>query len=123
MSTKTNQPSSKPDANTTGNSTELPSNFIRSQIDVDLAAGKIKTRQFFVGREPRGLELIGDGADFALGHLGFEQLREDRHGRIERRCTLFDQIADGSCHAIHLEAAQHDHHGGTGGVMTHGASP
>ena len=40
MSTKTNQPSSKPDANTTGNSTELPSNFIRSQIDVDLAAGK-----------------------------------------------------------------------------------
>ena len=40
MPTKTNQASSKPDANTTGNSTELPSNFIRSQIDVDLAAGK-----------------------------------------------------------------------------------
>ena len=61
MSKPTNQPSSKPDSNAGGNSTELPSNFIRSQIDVDLAAGKWAKRGWS-GRP-------GDAASLSLIHI------------------------------------------------------
>ena len=90
---------------------------------VDLAGGEVEAGQILVGREPGGLDLVGDRPDLALGDLGLEQLGEDRHRRIEGRRALFDEVADGLGHAIHLEAAQHDHDGGAGGIMTHGEPP
>ena len=84
---------------------------------------KSKPVEVLVGREAGCLDLVGDGPDLALGDLGLEQLGQDRHGGIEGRCALFDEIADGLGHAVHLEAAQHDDDGGAGGIMTHGAPP
>ena len=90
---------------------------------IDLAGGKVEAGQILVGREAGPLEVIGDGPDLPLGKLSLEQLGEDRHSRIEGRGTLFDQLVHGLGHAIHLEAAQHDHYGSAGGIMTHGADP
>ena len=58
---------------------------------VDLAGGEVEPCQVLVGREARGLEVIGDGADFAFGDLGLQQLRQDRHGRLEGGRALFDR--------------------------------
>jgi hypothetical protein len=95
----------------------------RTMASLTSLEAKSKPGQILVGREAGGLDLVGDGPDLALGHLGLEQLGQDRHGGIEGGRALFDQIADGLGHAVHLEAAQHDHDGGAGGIMTHGASP
>lgn len=67
--------------------------------------------------------MIGNGSDFALGHLGFQQLGQDRHARIERWRSLFDEARDRLGHAIHLQTTQHDDDGSTGGIMTHGDLP
>jgi hypothetical protein len=77
------------------------------QSFVDLAGGKVEAGQVLVSREAGGLDLIGDRADLALGHFCLEQLGEHRDGRLEGWCALFDQIAHGLRHAVHLEAAQH----------------
>jgi hypothetical protein len=95
----------------------------RTRASLTSLAGEVEPGQVLVGREPGRLDLVGDGPDLALGHLGLEQLGEDRHGGIEGRRALLDQIADGLGHAIHLEAAQHDDDGSAGGIMTHGAPP
>ena len=50
----------------------------------------------------------GTGKTHAATALGLEQLGQDRHGRIERWRALLDQMGDGLCHAVHLEAAEHD---------------
>jgi hypothetical protein len=99
---------------------------------VDLAGGEGEPCQVLVGREARGLEVIGDGPDFAFSDLGLQQLRQDRHGRFEGGRALFDEVLDGitpqAClrhygHPVHLQAAHHDDDGGAGGIMTHGAPP
>lgn len=90
---------------------------------VDLAGGKIEAGEVLVGGEAGRLGLVGDRTHLSLGRLGLQQLGQDRHGRIEGRGTLLDEVADGLGHAVHLEAAQHDHDGGAGGIMTHGRSP
>ena len=56
---------------------------LANQGFVDLAAGKVKTRQILVGREPCGLDLLGDGADLPLGDLGLQQLRQDGDRALE----------------------------------------
>jgi hypothetical protein len=91
------------------------------QSFVDLAGGKVEAGQVLVSREAGGLDLIGDRADLALGHFCLEQLGEHRDGRLEGWCALFDQIAHGLRHAVHLEAAQHHDDGGAGGVMPPGS--
>ncbi len=53
---------------------------------------------------PSRLDLVGDGPDLPFRHLGREQLGEDRHGGIEGRGTLRDEIAHRLGHAVHLEA-------------------
>ena len=90
---------------------------------IDLAGSKIKAGQILVGGEPCGLHLIGDRTHLTLGHLGFEQLGQDRDCSIERRRPLLDEIAGRFGHAIHFEAAQHHYHGSASRVMTHGPSP
>src|SRR5690554_2532217 len=90
---------------------------------VDLAGRKVEAGQILKGGEAGSLELIGNGPDLPLGKLGLEQLGQDRHGGIEGRCTLFKELAHSLGHAMHLEAAEHDHNSGTGRVMTHGEHP
>ncbi len=69
---------------------------------VDLAGGEVISGDVFVGREASCLHVIGDGADLALCHLGFQQLGQDRHGCIEGWRSLLDQIHDRLGHAIHF---------------------
>ena len=90
---------------------------------IDLAAGEVEAGQVSIGREAGGLELVGHGADLALGGLGLEQLREHRDGGLKGRGALLGQLVDGLGHAVHLEAAQHDDERSGGGIMTHGGSP
>ena len=89
---------------------------------VDLAGSEVEPSQIFVGGEPGSLDLVGDRPDLALSHLCLEQLGQDRYGCVERGRALLDQIADGLGHAVHLQRLEHDHHGGAGGIMTHGAA-
>lgn len=74
---------------------------------VDLAGCKVEAGQVLVGRKPGSLDLVGDGADLALGHFCLEQLGNDRHSCIEGWRPLFDQVADSLGHAVHLERPQH----------------
>jgi len=41
---------------------------------VDLAGGEVEAREVLVGREARGLHVIGDGPHLAFGQFGLEQL-------------------------------------------------
>ena len=84
---------------------EFTSVKLTGQGLVDLARGKIEAGQVLVGREARGLDLIGDGAHFAFGGLRLQQLSKDRHGVLEGRRALFDEFGDRLGHAIHLQAA------------------
>ena len=86
---------------------------------IDLTRREVEAREVLVGREPRGLHVIGNGADFALGQFGLEELRQHRDGDFKGRCALLDQIGHGLGHAIHFEAAQHDDDGAGGWIMTH----
>ena len=78
---------------------------------VDLAGREVEAGEILVGREARGLHVIGDGAHFAFCHLGLQELRQDRHGRLEDWRALLDEVGDGLSHAMHLQAAQHDDDG------------
>src|SRR5690606_8105837 len=62
---------------------------------IDLAAGKIKAGQVLIGWKACNLELIGDRSCLAFGHLGLEQLGENRNGCLEGRRPLFSEFADG----------------------------
>jgi hypothetical protein len=62
---------------------------------VHLARCKVISSKVLIGWEPRGLDLVSDGSNLAFGHLGFEQLRQNRHGGLEGGSTLFDQFANG----------------------------
>src|SRR5690554_4463020 len=90
---------------------------------IDLAAGKIKASQVLVGWKARNLELIGDRSCLAFGHLGLEQLRENRNGCLEGWRTLFGKFADRLGHARHFEALEHDDQSCACRIMTHGAPP
>ena len=68
---------------------------------VDFGGGEIEAGQILVRWQLCGLDLVGDGSDFALCHLGLEQLGQDGNGRIEGRRALFDEVADGLGHAVH----------------------
>ncbi len=72
---------------------------------IHLAGCKVEHGQILAGREPGSLDVVSDRSDLAFGHLRLEQLLEDRHRRFERWGTLFDQVADGASHALHIEAA------------------
>ena len=41
---------------------------------VDLAGGEVKAGEILVGREPRGLHVIGDRPHFPLGQFGLQKL-------------------------------------------------
>ena len=71
---------------------ELAAVQLADQGLVDLAGGEVEAGQVLVGREARGLEVIGDGADLAFGDLGLQQLRQDRQRRLEGGRALFDEI-------------------------------
>jgi DNA invertase Pin-like site-specific DNA recombinase len=60
---------------------------------VDLAASEVEAVQVTVGWKACRLELVGDRADFSLGGLGLEKLRQDRDCRLERRRPLFGKLA------------------------------
>ena len=85
--------------------------------------GKVEPGQILVCWEASRLDLVGDRPDLALGGFGFEQLGEDRNRGIKGGRSLLNKFADRLGHAIHLEGAQHDHDGGAGRIMTHGAHP
>ena len=73
---------------------------------VDLAGSEVEAGQVLVSWEARGLHVIGDGADLALGQLGLEQLGQDRHSCFKGWRALLAQVGDGLSHAIHLQAAR-----------------
>src|SRR5690606_9305547 len=102
---------------------ELASMELAHEGLVDLAAGKVEAGQIAIDREAGSLELIGHGPDLPLGHLGLQQLRQDRNGGLESGRSLFGEFGDGLRHAVHLQASEHDDDGGACGVMTHGAPP
>lgn len=52
--------------------------------------------------------------------LGLQELLQDKYCGIEDRSALFGQVVDGLRNVIHVQAAQHDDDGGSGGIMTHG---
>src|SRR3546814_13159242 len=81
------------------------------QSFIDLATGKVEAGQIAIDREARDLELIGHRSNLPFCCLGFEQLGEDRDGGFERWRSLFHESGDGLCHAMHLEAAEHDDDG------------
>ncbi|MNS00822.1 hypothetical protein D3C71_855810 [compost metagenome] len=91
---------------------ELASMQLAHRRLVDFAGGEVVAGDVLVGRKARCLHMIGDGPDLALSHFGFQQLGQDRHGCIEGRCSLLDQVRDRLCHAIHLQATKHDDDGG-----------
>jgi len=81
---------------------------------VDFAGGEVEAGQILVGREARGLHVIGDGAHLAFRHFSLEQLRQHRHCCLERWGTLLHEIMHGLRHAscwkhasgvTHLQAA------------------
>ena len=90
---------------------------------VYLAGGEVEARKVFIGREACRFHVIGDGAHLAFSQFGFQELRQDRNGGFKSWGPLFDQILNGLGHAIHLQAAEHDDDGRSGGVMTHGGLP
>src|SRR5690606_25678070 len=90
---------------------------------IDLAAGKIEASQVLVGWKARHLELIGNRSCLPFGHLGLEQLGENRNGCLEGRRPLFGELADRLGHARHLEALEHDDQSCACRIMTHGAPP
>ena len=101
MSKPTNQPSSKPDNNASGNSNELPSNFIRSQIESDLATGKWNQRGW--AGQP------GDAASHALAAADPARIRTRfppepngylHFGHAKSICLNFGLARDygGACH-------------------------
>lgn len=106
-----------------GNIDKVATVKLSDQRLVDLAAGKVEAGKIPIGREPRDLELIGDGPHLALGRLGLEQLGEHRNGGFERRRPLCHEIGNGLCHTVHLEASEHHDDSATGRIMTHGGSP
>lgn len=61
---------------------------------VDLAGSEVVAGDVLVRREVRSLHMTGNRANLALGHPGFQQLEQDRHGRIEGWCSLLDQVGD-----------------------------
>lgn len=83
-----------------------------------LAAGKVEAHQIAIGREPRDLELIGHRPHLSFGRLGFQQLGEDWHRRLEGRRSLLHEVGHGLGHAGHFQATQHDDEGAGGGIMT-----
>jgi hypothetical protein len=90
---------------------------------VDLAGGEVEAGEILVGREARGLHVVGDGADLAFGQFGLEQLGQDRHGGFKSWRSLFHEFRHSLGHTVHFEAAQHDDDGAAGEVMTHGGLP
>jgi hypothetical protein len=84
---------------------EVAAMELADQRLVDLARREVEASQILVGGQAGRLDLIGDGSHFALGHLGLQQLGEDRHGGIEGRRALLDELTDGLGHTVHLEAA------------------
>jgi hypothetical protein len=74
---------------------ELASMKLTHRRLVDLAGCEVEAGEILVGREACGLQMMGDGAHLALGQFSLEQLGQDRHGGVERRRALLDQIGDG----------------------------
>ena len=99
---------------------ELATMQLAHRCLVHLAGREVEVGQIPVGREACHLHVVGDRAHLALRDLSLQELRQDRHGGFERRRTLLDQVGHGLSHPVHLEAAQHDHDGTAGWVMTHG---
>jgi len=48
----------------------------------------------FIRNDLLGLDVLGDGGNLTLGHLGFQQLEEDRHGRSEGWSILVQKVCD-----------------------------
>lgn len=80
-----------------------------------LAGGKVEAGQVLVGGEAGRLDLIGDGLDLALGHLGLEQLGAVGHGGIEGGSPV-RSTRQRLGHAERSEAAQNHHHGSACGI-------
>src|SRR3546814_13911947 len=59
---------------------------------IDLAAGKVEVGEIAIGREPRHLELIGDGPHLPFGGFCLEELREDRNRRFEGGRPLLHEV-------------------------------
>jgi hypothetical protein len=55
---------------------ELAGMQLANQSFGNLAGGKVEACQVLVGREPGGLDLVGDRADLTFGEFGLEQLRQ-----------------------------------------------
>ncbi|MOA19436.1 hypothetical protein D3C78_1398170 [compost metagenome] len=83
---------------------ELASVQLAHRRFVDFAGGEVEPGDVLIGREASSLHVIGDRANLTFGHLGFQQLGQDRHGRLKSWSPLLDQICDGLGHAIHLQA-------------------
>ena len=87
---------------------------------VDLTGREVEAGEVLVSWEAGRLHVIGNGPDLTFCDLSLQQLGEHRHRGVECRCALFHQVGDGLCHAVHLQAAQHDDDGAAGRIMTHG---
>jgi hypothetical protein len=61
---------------------ELAPVHLADQGLVDLAGGEVEPGQVLVGREARGLEVIGDRPDLTFSDFGRQQLRQDRHPNV-----------------------------------------
>jgi len=70
---------------------ELASMQLANQGFGNLAGGEVEAGQILVGREPGGLDLVGDRADLAFGKLGLQQLRQDGDSRVKGRCGRRDK--------------------------------
>jgi hypothetical protein len=72
---------------------------------LDLAAGEVEAGDAATVRETGGLELVGRRSHLPIGHLGLQELREDRQRGLEGRRALLGQLANGLSHPVHLQAA------------------
>lgn len=85
---------------------------------VDLTGCKIKAGEVFICGEARHLGVVGNGPHLAFRDFSLEQLRQHWRCGFKRWRPLGDRIIDRICHAVELEAVQHDDDGGSGWVMT-----
>lgn len=85
---------------------EVAAMKLTDQRLVDLTAGEVEAVQITIGRKAGRLELVGSRSHFTFRGLGLEELRQDGDCRLERWRSLLRELADGLCHAVHLQLPQ-----------------